>query len=256
MIKRYKIENRDIIQRDCNKETCRFAIDRDDFKKYDSAGTYYFLIWTIKNRGYLIPFEVIRRCSTYFKGNDNKFPLSIDPEKDLITYARLNEDISNYLIELPSLNQEEIKSELKTYISLKVQIQQSMDDIDAMEYQDSRCLSEGTKHERLTCYYERKPKLRAEAIKIHGMKCMACDFDFAETYGERGEGFIEVHHVKPISEIGEETLVDPQNDLIVVCSNCHRIIHRYKNNVIGLDKLKEMIEKKRKICKIKQKKEI
>ncbi|MGB8698791.1 MAG: HNH endonuclease, partial [Thermosynechococcaceae cyanobacterium] len=34
-----------------------------------------------------------------------------------------------------------------------------------------------------------------------------------------------VHHIKPISEIGESYIVDPVTDLIPVCPNCHAVIH-------------------------------
>lgn len=54
--------------------------------------------------------------------------------------------------------------------------------------------------------------------------CEACGFDFAEKYGKRGEGFIECHHLKPVSELkpGSKTR---QNDLALLCSNCHRMVH-------------------------------
>jgi len=59
------------------------------------------------------------------------------------------------------------------------------------------------------------------------LSCVACGFDFSAVYGERGEGFIECHHTKPVSELkdGEKTKL---NDLVLVCSNCHRMIHRRK----------------------------
>jgi len=56
--------------------------------------------------------------------------------------------------------------------------------------------------------------------------CSVCNFSFLKEYGvELGENFIEAHHTKPLSEItGEvETKVE---DLALVCSNCHRMLHR------------------------------
>lgn len=57
------------------------------------------------------------------------------------------------------------------------------------------------------------------------LECESCNFDFRKTYGERGEGYIECHHIKPLSEIetNQKTSLD---DLALVCSNCHRMIHR------------------------------
>lgn len=57
--------------------------------------------------------------------------------------------------------------------------------------------------------------------------CSICTFSFADTYGEVGEGYIEAHHILPISEVTANTIVTIA-DLSPVCSNCHRIIHRYK----------------------------
>jgi putative restriction endonuclease len=60
----------------------------------------------------------------------------------------------------------------------------------------------------------------------HGrLFCEACDFDFSRKYGNVGDGFIEVHHITPVSELppGAKTSVE---DLVLVCSNCHRILHR------------------------------
>jgi predicted HNH restriction endonuclease len=52
-----------------------------------------------------------------------------------------------------------------------------------------------------------------------------CGFNFGAAYGELAEGFIHVHHIRPLSEIGEEYKVDPISDLRPVCPNCHAIIH-------------------------------
>ncbi|MBX2976407.1 MAG: HNH endonuclease [Ignavibacteriaceae bacterium] len=104
-------------------------------------------------------------------------------------------------------------------------------------------LYEGNKKFRYSSYYERQPKLRKQAIQFHGLNCMACGFNFQQYFGERGENFIEVHHIKPISEFENSLIVDAQKDLIVVCSNCHRMIHRRKDDVLSLDELKRIIRK-------------
>ena len=74
--------------------------------------------------------------------------------------------------------------------------------------------------------YERDPKNRKKAIELHGTTCAVCGFDFEKVYGERGKGFIEVHHTEPLGSLSEEKIINPQTDLVPVCSNCHRIIHR------------------------------
>lgn len=76
--------------------------------------------------------------------------------------------------------------------------------------------------------YERDPAARKKCIEHFGIKCQICNFDFFKIYGDLGKDFIHVHHKKPISEIGEEYEVNPINDLIPVCPNCHAMLHRRK----------------------------
>jgi 5-methylcytosine-specific restriction protein A len=51
---------------------------------------------------------------------------------------------------------------------------------------------------------------------------------FAERYGSRAAQFIQVHHLKPLAEVGGEYEVDPIADLRPVCPNCHAVIHTFK----------------------------
>jgi hypothetical protein len=57
------------------------------------------------------------------------------------------------------------------------------------------------------------------------LECEACGFDFFETYGEIGKGFAECHHRMPIHTLTEESIITLGN-LAIVCSNCHRMLHR------------------------------
>ena len=89
---------------------------------------------------------------------------------------------------------------------------------------------EGQVLSRVHRYRERNPKLvRRKKEKVlqetGSLSCEVCGFDFEETYGNHGNGFIECHHTKPVSELkeGEKTKL---SDLSLVCSNCHRMIHR------------------------------
>lgn len=100
---------------------------------------------------------------------------------------------------------------------------------------------EGKARVSYTAKYERNPKNRRLAIKIHGAKCQICGFDFEQVYGERGKGFIEVHHIKPLYENQGEVIINPQEDLICVCSNCHKMFHRKKDKVPTPEELKESI---------------
>lgn len=77
--------------------------------------------------------------------------------------------------------------------------------------------------------FERNPAARRKCIDHHGCRCAVCGLDFEKRYGEIGRGFIHVHHRVPISELARQLgggyEVDPVNDLIPVCPNCHAMIH-------------------------------
>lgn len=57
--------------------------------------------------------------------------------------------------------------------------------------------------------------------------CEVCGFDFYLNYGKLGEDFIEAHHTKAVSEMqeNEKTRIE---DIAMVCSNCHSMLHRRK----------------------------
>jgi 5-methylcytosine-specific restriction protein A len=77
---------------------------------------------------------------------------------------------------------------------------------------------------------ERNPRL-VKAKKEHFLRengslyCEVCSFDFSARYGSHGQGYIECHHVRPLSTLipGTKTKLD---DLALVCANCHRMLHR------------------------------
>jgi 5-methylcytosine-specific restriction protein A len=88
---------------------------------------------------------------------------------------------------------------------------------------------------------ERNPRLANDAKKFHGSTCMVCGFNFEDRYGEQGAGYIEAHHLTPFSELqGQPKKLDPNTDFIVVCPNCHRMLHR-KSPPVPPDELKELV---------------
>lgn len=76
----------------------------------------------------------------------------------------------------------------------------------------------------------------------HGhLYCEACGFDFYKKYGKIGEDYIEGHHTIPVSELKEDDKTKPE-DIILLCSNCHKMIHR-KRPWLKKEELKELIKK-------------
>ena len=89
------------------------------------------------------------------------------------------------------------------------------------------------------------PRKAKEAFfKRHGrFFCEVCGFDFVEMYGGIGSNFIEAHHLIPVSDYddeGEETSI---KDIVLLCSNCHRMIHR-KRPWLKVDDLKMLLTDK------------
>ncbi|HIE8827426.1 HNH endonuclease [Klebsiella variicola] len=74
--------------------------------------------------------------------------------------------------------------------------------------------------------YERDPAARRACIAHHGAVCQCCGFDFEKTWGEHGKGFIHVHHIRPLRTLGADYQIDPVNELVPLCPNCHAMINR------------------------------
>lgn len=90
---------------------------------------------------------------------------------------------------------------------------------------------------------ERSPKLAAKKLaavmKEHGrLQCEVCQFDFANVYGARGAGFLEVHHNVPLGSFIKARTIK-LSDLACVCANCHRMLHR--GGLFTVDELKRSL---------------
>ena len=101
-------------------------------------------------------------------------------------------------------------------------------------------LFEGIKRTVTVNSYERNSKARQLCVKHWKAICAVCTFDFEKTYGELGKDFIHVHHLTPLSQIGKAYQVDPINDLIPVCPNCHSMLHR-QEPCLTIDELKSLL---------------
>ncbi|MGQ3686021.1 MAG: HNH endonuclease [Candidatus Loosdrechtia sp.] len=99
---------------------------------------------------------------------------------------------------------------------------------------------EGAKKTVVVNAYERDPAARKKCIEHWGCSCSVCGIDFSARYGDLGKGFIHVHHLKPIAEIGKEYELDPVNDLRPVCPNCHAMIHR-TSPVLKIEELQAVL---------------
>lgn len=97
--------------------------------------------------------------------------------------------------------------------------------------------------------YERSPANRAACLAHFGTICQACGFDFLKVYGLLGEGFVEVHHRIPVSMMGPDYFVNPINDLVPLCSNCHSMVHKC-NPPLSIEELSKLITQKKALLQL------
>ncbi|MDY8025806.1 MULTISPECIES: DUF3427 domain-containing protein [Paenibacillus] len=90
--------------------------------------------------------------------------------------------------------------------------------------------------------FERNPIARRKCIEYLGLNCTICGFNFSKVYGEIGEDFIHIHHLKPLHEVGQKYEVDPVKDLCPVCPNCHAMLHK-REPAYSIAELKKIIQK-------------
>ena len=105
---------------------------------------------------------------------------------------------------------------------------------------------EGKTLTRMHVTRERDPRLvkskKKKTLKEQGyLACEICGFDFEKVYGERGKGYIECHHTKPVHTLvaGSKTNLE---ELALLCPNCHRMIHS-KRPWLTVEELKCLFEK-------------
>jgi 5-methylcytosine-specific restriction endonuclease McrA len=92
---------------------------------------------------------------------------------------------------------------------------------------------------------ERSPVLSRQCKIRDNFRCQVCGMKFENIYGELGEEFAEAHHKKPLSHLVGAVKSTP-DDLVTVCANCHRMLHRMDGKPEDIVRLKAIILKHRK----------
>lgn len=114
----------------------------------------------------------------------------------------------------------------------------AVEDIHPETVPEGREYVTGAVRQVLVNAYERDPGARSECIQHHGVRCAVCEVSFEEQYGPVGKDFIHVHHCKPLAH-REVNRLDPINDLIPVCPNCHSMLHS-SDPPLSVEELKAM----------------
>ncbi|MSR56520.1 MAG: hypothetical protein EXS05_02465 [Planctomycetaceae bacterium] len=92
--------------------------------------------------------------------------------------------------------------------------------------------------------YERSQEAVMRCKAVRGTACSICRLDFGAVYGPEFAGFIHIHHLRPLSEIGGEYVVDPIADLRSVCPNCHAVIH-HGGRLRSIEDVQQILERQR-----------
>jgi 5-methylcytosine-specific restriction protein A len=165
--------------------------------------------------------------------------INIDITFDSVSSERAISNIIARLLDttMPDGSRRNCQSALRAYLEFNTRSVQISEPI----YPDELATySEGASYKVVVNKYERDPKARATCIKKYGAKCIVCGFDFSKIYGDIGIGFIHIHHLTPISSIGNDYQINPILDLVPVCPNCHAMLHS-KNPPYSVLELKEIM---------------
>jgi 5-methylcytosine-specific restriction protein A len=112
------------------------------------------------------------------------------------------------------------------------------------EASEGQSYIEGTARTVQVNRYERNVEARRACIRHYGLNCVVCGFNFQQAYGNIGIGFIHVHHLTPLSLVGEQYEVDPIKDLRPVCANCHAMFHQ-QTPPLSIEELRAIVESAR-----------
>jgi hypothetical protein len=108
------------------------------------------------------------------------------------------------------------------------------------EIPDTDLFIEGASLEIRVNSYERDSRARQACINHWDTSCAVCHMSFGRKYGGLGQGFIHVHHLIPLPDLGEDYAVNPISDLRPVCPNCHAMLHK-RNPPLQIEELQELL---------------
>lgn len=182
---------------------------------------------------------------------DVHFDTILDPEKEIFPrgwldngiYAKMHWEPRASGVTIPDDVAEQLEKDWARFLNRPVFLKRT---VFPEEAEVLRTYKEGAKKQIVVNAYERSAEARAICIQHYGLNCTVCGLNFEETYGEIGTGFIHVHHLKPLSQIGKDYELNPITDLRPVCPNCHAMIHQ-RDPAYTIDELKAILRRERSV---------
>lgn len=107
----------------------------------------------------------------------------------------------------------------------------------------NRVFKEGERFSVVSTKIERNAKARAACLKAHDYDCAVCGFNFEKEFGAIGKGYIHVHHIENIASKKGVYEIDPVNDLVPLCPNCHAMAHHKSKVARSVEELKKLKKK-------------
>lgn len=169
-------------------------------------------------------------------------------------------EITSFYVKYSELSQGAVESSSELISVLRKEVKNnynelSNNDVDLyiskllnIHAKEDKLFIEGAKVEVTQNIYERNSDARRECIERLGLSCKICGYNFEEHFGDLGKGLIHIHHKVPISQIGTEYKIDPINDLIPVCPNCHLFIHsKHEGGIYSVDEVRNILINKGKL---------
>jgi len=158
----------------------------------------------------------------------NNVELTFSGVKNLDNWTIDSSDFSLQAIRKNIPERETLESLLETSREVVTPILSSIVELigyEENEEQSSDGAVEGKLIETLSHKRERNPRNRYLCLMHHGSTCYICKKIPHEKYKGIDE-LIEVHHIRPLSDLTNPKKYNPIKDLIPLCPDCHRAIHK------------------------------
>jgi 5-methylcytosine-specific restriction protein A len=155
-------------------------------------------------------------------------PLDVSAQVELLAAVAQGADVADVPSEMVEVWNEFSDDRERLHDTAEA-IRANLENPDASDTSFDIAMTEAPEGRILTAVHvrrERSRELRNSKIAAVGGQptCEVCGFDFLATYGERGRGFIECHHLVPVRELRPDS-VTSLDDLALLCANCHRMVH-------------------------------
>lgn len=172
----------------------------------------------------------------------------LDPDIKIFSRARLNDVIYSGMCWEPRASGVRIPEEVAAQLEMdwaqflnRPFVAKNFSFAD--EIDEPKTYLEGAAQRITVNVYERSADGRTVCINRYGLNCCVCGFNFEKAYGSIGAGFIHVHHLKSLSELGKRYRLNPLEDLRPVCPNCHAMLHRRKP-AYSIDELRKTLKRR------------